>query len=156
MNPIDKWRAKGRLPWKLGLQVIKIIVVTLQLLIFGLNMSKYLLHQDNMIISFRELFLSDWDPVREVMTYPPAAGPYAVYSKQDLYDHMNYAIAVYSSVTETAIGNFGYAQNVSEHNPMSAIDLCKDYYAFGYVDPTTYFYNYTSHQVRSIIVARTN
>lgn len=121
MNPIDKWRAKGRLPWKLGLQVIKIIVVTLQLLIFGLNMSKYLLHQGNMVVSFREMFLTDWDPVREVMSYPPAAGPYAVYSKQDLYAHMNYAVTVYSSITTTAIGSFGYGPNITADNEMSAI-----------------------------------
>ncbi|KAI1294959.1 Mucolipin-3 [Halotydeus destructor] len=144
MNPIDKWRAKGRLPWKLGLQVIKIIVVTLQLLIFGLDMSKYLVHQGNMIVSFREIFLSDWDTVREVMSYPPAAGPYAVYRRQELYEHMNYAIIAYSQITSSAIGTFGYAKNISSENPMSAIEFCKDHYKLGIVDPTTYFYNYTN------------
>ena len=151
MNPIDKWRAKGRLPWKLGLQVVKIIVVTLQLLIFGMNMSKYLVHQGNMVVSFRELFLSDWDSVREVMSYPPAAGPYAVYSKKELYAHINNAIIAYSSITTTAIGNFGYAKNVSQDNPMSPISFCKDYYTFGEADPTNFFFNYTSEHSHDCI-----
>lgn len=144
MNPIDKWKVKGKLPWKLGLQVIKIIIVTLQLLIFGSNMSKYLTHQGTLVVTFRELFMADWDPVREVMTYPPTAGPYAVYTRHDLYSHINKAIAVYSDFTESAIGIFGYGRNVSAENRMSPILFCKEYYAHGEAIPTTFFYNYTN------------
>lgn len=144
MNPLDKWRTKGKLPWKLGLQVVKIIVVTLQLLIFGSHMSKYLTHQGNMVVTFRELFMSGWDPVREVMTYPPSAGPYAVYTKDDFYKHVNNAIFVYSGLTSSAIGLFGYAHNVSQINAMSPISLCKEHYTHGNAIPTKFFYNYTN------------
>ena len=146
MNPLDKWRTKGKLPWKLGLQVVKIIVVTLQLLIFGSHMSKYLTHQGNMVVTFRELFMSGWDPVREVMTYPPSAGPYAVYTKDDFYKHVNNAIVVYSGLTTSAIGLFGYAHNVSNENPMSPITLCKNHYTHGLAIPSKFFYNYTNIQ----------
>ena len=144
MNPLDKYRTKGKLPWKLGLQVVKIIVVTLQLLIFGSHMSKYLTHQGNMVVTFRELFMSNWDPVREVMTYPPSAGPYAVYTKDEFYKHVNNAIAVYAGLTTSAIGLFGYAHNVSMDNPMSPISLCKEHYTHGMVIPSKFFYNYTN------------
>jgi mucolipin len=144
MNPLDKWKMKGKLPWKLGLQIVKIIVVTLQLLVFGSNMSKYLTHQGNMVVTFRELFMSDWDTVREVMTYPPAAGPYAVYTKEDFYIHVNHVVTTYASLTDSAIGLFGYGRNISDHNPMSAISFCKEYYAHGIAEPTYYFYNYTN------------
>ena len=30
MNPCQKWRAKGKFPWKLIMQIVKIIVVTVQ------------------------------------------------------------------------------------------------------------------------------
>jgi mucolipin 3 len=83
MNPIDKWKAKRRFPFKLLIQLIKIILVTAQLTIFGFDMSSYLSQEGNMIVSFREIFLTNWDSVREVMAYPPAAGPYAISTKED-------------------------------------------------------------------------
>lgn len=144
MNPMDKWKAKGKLPWKLGLQIVKIFVVTVQLLVFGSNMSKYLTHQGNMVVTFRELFMSDWDTVREVMTYPPAAGPYAVYTKDDFYLHVNHVVTTYATLTDSAIGLFGYGQNISAENPMSAISFCKEYYAHGVAIPSQFFYNYTN------------
>lgn len=144
MNPVDKWRVKGKLPWKLGLQVIKIIIVTLQLLIFGSSMSKYLTHQGNLVVTFRELFMADWDTFREVTTYPPAAGPYAVYKKEDLYQHIDKAIKEYANFTSSSIGLFGYGPRGSVSNPMSKIAFCKEYYVHGHAIPSNFTYNYTN------------
>lgn len=144
MNPIDKWRAKGRLPWKLGLQVLKIVLVTAQLMLFGTSMSLYMEKQENMMTSFRELFLTDWDPVREVESYPPEAGAYAVYTKRDLFDHINHVVTVYSTITTDPIGNYGYSDNITEHNPMSPIIFCNEFYSTGVAYPTKFFYNYTN------------
>lgn len=77
MNPLDKWKAKGKFPWKLLLQLIKIIFVTIQIVMFGSDMSRFYNHVGNTVVTFRELLLIKWDPVREVMAYPPSAGPYA-------------------------------------------------------------------------------
>lgn len=41
MSPMDKWRIKGRFPWKLLFQVIKIVLVTSQLLLFGSEVTQY-------------------------------------------------------------------------------------------------------------------
>lgn len=30
MNPCEKYRARGQIPWKLGLQILKIVMVTTQ------------------------------------------------------------------------------------------------------------------------------
>lgn len=49
MSPIDKWRAKGRIPWKLLLQIIKIVLATIQLAFFGSDMSSYLTQEGNMV-----------------------------------------------------------------------------------------------------------
>ena len=51
MSPIDKWRAKGRLPYKLCLQIIKIVFVTIQLIIFGIDMSEYMTLEANMVFN---------------------------------------------------------------------------------------------------------
>ena len=37
MNPIEKWRAKRRFPYKFTVQVIKILLVTVQLCLFAHN-----------------------------------------------------------------------------------------------------------------------
>jgi len=41
MSPIDKWYIKGRFPWKLFFQVIKIVIVTIQVILFGSNVTLY-------------------------------------------------------------------------------------------------------------------
>jgi len=56
MSPINKWRAKGRLPWKLGLQIIKIVFVTIQLIIFGIDMNSFLTLEANMVSIVHYLF----------------------------------------------------------------------------------------------------
>jgi hypothetical protein len=56
MSPINKWRAKGRLPWKLGLQIIKIVFVTIQLIIFGIDMNNFLTLEANMVSIVHYLF----------------------------------------------------------------------------------------------------
>ena len=35
MDPIQKWKAKRRFPWKLCLQLLKIVFITVQLCLFG-------------------------------------------------------------------------------------------------------------------------
>ncbi len=47
MSPIDKWRLKKRFPLKLLFQLVKIILVTAQILSFGNEMSDYLTYEDN-------------------------------------------------------------------------------------------------------------
>lgn len=37
MSPCDKYHAKGRKPFKLGLQLLKIIIVTVQVSVAGLH-----------------------------------------------------------------------------------------------------------------------
>ena len=41
MSPMDKWYIKGRFPWKLLFQVVKIIFVTFQVILFGSNVTLY-------------------------------------------------------------------------------------------------------------------
>ncbi|XP_003747675.1 mucolipin-3 [Galendromus occidentalis] len=108
MNPIEKFQAKGRLPWKLGLQISKIIVVTLQLVFFGYDSYAFQQQHRDTNIALDHMFLEGWTSIREVAAYPPSSGPYAVYTKTDFYTHVNSVIKRYSNVTQTAIASLGY------------------------------------------------
>ncbi|XP_054166328.1 mucolipin-3-like [Oppia nitens] len=144
MSPADKWRAKRRQPCKLVVQVLKIILVTIQLFVYGYDMSAHLAQESNSVIAFRELFLSNWDPVREVMAYPPAAGPFAVYTRQDFYASIDYAIAQYANITSASVGSFGYAINSTDRTGrnMSDILVRRQHYNKGEARPSDYYYEY--------------
>ncbi|XP_015786088.1 mucolipin-3 [Tetranychus urticae] len=108
MNPIDKWKSKRKFPWKLLLQIIKLLVVTLQIYSFGLEISRYKTHQSNVDITLKELLLADWDPVREVLVYPPGTGPYACYTRDDLDRNINNFVKAFANVTNSSLKTFAY------------------------------------------------
>lgn len=150
MNPLEKWRTKGKVPWKLGLQAVKIFVVTCQLVVYAKMVSEYFMHQNNTLVTFKEIFMSVTDLSLETMPYPPTF-PTAVHSKDDFYAHVNKAISVYSVITDNSLGLIGYAERVSKDNPISAIEFCKESYAHGTVNPSALFYNFSSSISRSCI-----
>lgn len=41
---------------------------------------------------FNHLFLNDWDPQYETLPYPPSAGPYAIYTKEQFYLNVGFAL----------------------------------------------------------------
>ena len=142
MNPIDKWKTKKKFPWKLLLQIIKIIFVTIHVLTYGSSMARFLNHQGNMAISFRELLLNNWDPVREVMAYPPSAGAYAVYTIEDFYQNFDFAVKNFAKITKQATGSFGYLTNNTDE--VSPIEVCFKSYVNGTMDPAQFEYNYNN------------
>lgn len=150
MNPWQKWQAKGIIPWKLGLQAVKIFVVTWQLVVCAKLVSLYFLHQNNTLATFKEIFMSVTDLSQETMPYPPDF-PVAVHSKDDFYAHLNKAISVYSVIADNSLGLIGYAERVSKDNPISAIEFCNEFYAYGTVNPSAFFYNFSSAIHRSCI-----
>ena len=45
------------------------------------------------------------------MAYPPSAGAYAVYTKEDFYENFDFAIKNFAKITKEATGSFGYFTN---------------------------------------------
>lgn len=43
-------------------------------------------------ITFSHLFIQGWDSAREVVSYPPAQGPLAIYDIHSFYSTIEYAI----------------------------------------------------------------
>ncbi|XP_013789922.2 mucolipin-3-like isoform X1 [Limulus polyphemus] len=138
MNPIEKWQAKGRVPWKLGLQVIKIIFITVQLALFGYDASKYRQQHENTVKTFRHVFLKGWDATREIVSYPPATGQYAVYTKPEFFQNIDNVIHKYATITDTTIGSYGYD---SDDDEISSMWFCKRQYRKGEV----FAFNVTLH-----------
>jgi len=66
MNPIEKWQAKRRFPYKFIVQVIKIILVTVQLCLFAHNNYMHVNYTWDNRVTFSHLFLMGWDPTQEV------------------------------------------------------------------------------------------
>ncbi|XP_063718638.1 uncharacterized protein LOC134845591 isoform X2 [Symsagittifera roscoffensis] len=107
MNPCQKYRAKGTKPFKLIVQIIKIIFVTLQLALFSKYQFDFRLFIDGNFQTFDHLFLLNWDsdyadPVQRV------PDPYAVYHIDNFYASVNYSVTSYFTLTYKALGNFSY------------------------------------------------
>jgi mucolipin 3 len=69
MNPIEKWHAKRRFPFKFIVQVVKIILVTIQLCVFAHNNYMHVNYTWDNRIAFSHLFLRGWDTSQEVCIY---------------------------------------------------------------------------------------
>ncbi|XP_063049088.1 mucolipin-1-like [Engraulis encrasicolus] len=125
MSPCDKFHAKGRKPFKLGLQLLKIIIVTVQLVLFGLSNQMVVTFKEENTACFKNLFLKG---------YSEGSGDaLAVYTQADVYDTMYYAIEQYLNLSELTVGRYAYVYNVGVNN--SALSLCQQYYRKGRIDP---------------------
>lgn len=143
MDPLKKWKRKNTKPWKLLVQVMKIVIVTIQLVLFGSNMAKFITYKDEMQTTFKQLFLKDWDPSADAIAYPGPYVPYAVYTKPDFIQALNHAIIVYSNISELSVGPFGYQSSRPE--TVSPIEICITSYAVAEFEPTTFSYNYSMY-----------
>ncbi|KAJ8792991.1 hypothetical protein J1605_003959 [Eschrichtius robustus] len=84
MSPCDKFRAKGRKPFKLMLQVVKILVVTVQLILFGLSNQLAVTFREENTIAFRHLFLLGYSD--------GADDTFAAYTREQLYQAIFHAM----------------------------------------------------------------
>ncbi|XP_015599548.1 mucolipin-3 [Cephus cinctus] len=129
MNPIEKWQAKRRFPYKFIVQVIKIVLVTVQLCLFAHNNYTHVNYAWDNRIAFSHLFLRGWDATQEVPAYPPATGPLALYKKDEFYDTIDHALDGYYDL-DNAIGPYSY---VAEDNSVVPIELCLYHYKEGII-----------------------
>ncbi|MCI4393779.1 hypothetical protein PGIGA_G00161380 [Pangasianodon gigas] len=125
MSPCDKYYAKGRKPFKLVLQLLKIILVTAQLVLFGLSNQMVVTFKEENTASFKHLFLKDYSD--------GADDTLAVYTQSDVYEHIYYAIEQYLLLPDTTVGRYAYVYGVGVNG--SALSLCQQYYKKGRIDP---------------------
>lgn len=128
MNPCQKFLAKRKVPWKLMLQLVKVVLVTVQLIMFGISRSSHVEFIEKSNVAFKHLFLKDWNAGYETMPYPPSMGAFAVYTIPDFYATLNFALNEYSKVEQKAIGTY---QFTLKNNTMDPPQLCKRFYRQG-------------------------
>ncbi|KPJ02154.1 Mucolipin-3 [Papilio xuthus] len=140
MNPIEKWQAKRKFPYKFVVQVIKIILVTFQLCLFAHNRYNHVNYTWDNRITFSHLFLLGWDSTREINAYPPGAGPLAVYKIDEFYNTLDYAYAGYANLSN-AIGPYSYND---DNNNMPDPVFCQYNYKQGIIHGFNESYEFNS------------
>ncbi|KAI1236709.1 hypothetical protein IHE44_0014962 [Lamprotornis superbus] len=124
MNPCEKFWARGRKPWKLGIQLLKIVMVTVQLVVFGLSNQMVVAFKEENTIAFKHLFLKGYmDRMDDT---------YAVYTQTDVYDQIFFAINQYLQLPNISVGNHAYEKKGAEEMPLA---VCQQFYKRGIICP---------------------
>uniref|UniRef100_A0A8D2PXB5 Mucolipin 1 n=1 Tax=Zosterops lateralis melanops TaxID=1220523 RepID=A0A8D2PXB5_ZOSLA len=84
MSPCDKYRARGRRPVKLALQLAKIVLVTVQLILFGLSNQLVVAFKEDNTVAFKHLFLKGYEDGTDDTA--------AIYTRGDLLEHLAFVL----------------------------------------------------------------
>uniref|UniRef100_A0A667X8U4 Mucolipin TRP cation channel 2 n=1 Tax=Myripristis murdjan TaxID=586833 RepID=A0A667X8U4_9TELE len=133
MSPCEKYRARRQIPWKLGVQILKIIMITTQLILFGLNNQLVVSYKEENTIALKNLFLKDYSGVDE------DDYSIAVYTQQGVYDSLFHVLDQYSQLGRLSVGPISYAEN--EDGSLLPLVVCKHYYKRGSIQPSDEAYD---------------
>lgn len=147
MNPIEKWQVRRRFPFKFVVQLVKILLVTMQLCLFAYSRYNHVNYTWDNKVTFSHLFLLGWDPQFEVQSYPPSVGPLSIYKQDGYFETIDYAIAGYQNLSE-AVGPYSYP---NEDNTMSPMQLCLYQYKEGIIYGFNESYVFNSEIVETCI-----
>lgn len=106
-----------RFPYKFCVQVIKIVLVTMQLCLFAHSRYNHVNYSFDNRVTFSHLFLKGWEVTMEVSTYPPETGPLSVYTVEEYFQSIDYAISGYVNLSR-AIGPYSYPNDENQMGPM--------------------------------------
>ncbi|XP_038554048.1 mucolipin-3-like [Micropterus salmoides] len=134
MNPCEKYRARGRKPWKLMIQILKIAIITVQLVSFGLSNEMMVTFKEDNLMTFRHLFLKGYKDHR--------LGSYALYTKADVYDHIYYIMDRYINLPNLTVGNLAYEWAGGKYTPLS---VCQEFYRNSSIDPENETFDIDPH-----------
>ncbi|XP_041790960.1 mucolipin-2 [Chelmon rostratus] len=133
MSPCEKYRARRHIPWKLGVQILKIIMITTQLVLFGLNNQLVVSYKEENTMALKHLFLKDYSGVDE------DDYSVAVYTQHDVHDSLSYVLDQYSQLGRISVGPISYAED-EDREPLPIV-ICKEYYSRGSVEPSNEVYD---------------
>ncbi|XP_035764108.1 mucolipin-2-like [Neolamprologus brichardi] len=133
MSPCEKYRARRHIPWKMGVQILKIIMVTTQLVLFGLNNQLVVSYKEENTMALKHLFLKGYSGVDE------DDYSVAVYTKHDVYESLFYVMDQHSQLDQLSVGPISYAED--ENSKLLPLTICKEYYRRGSVEPSDEIYD---------------
>uniref|UniRef100_A0A8C9X015 Mucolipin TRP cation channel 2 n=1 Tax=Sander lucioperca TaxID=283035 RepID=A0A8C9X015_SANLU len=128
MSPCEKYRARRQLPWKLVVQILKIVMITTQLILFGLNNQLVVSYKEENTMALKNLFLKDYGGVDE------DDYSVAVYTQQSVYDSLFYVLDQYSQLGRLSVGSIGYGEE--KDGKLLSLVICKQYYKRGSMEPS--------------------
>ncbi|XP_051555499.1 mucolipin-3 isoform X3 [Myxocyprinus asiaticus] len=128
MSPCQKYRARGRKPWKLMLQIFKIAIITIQLVSFGLSNEMMVTFKEENLIAFKHFFLKN---------YRDSDTDYAVYTRHEVHDHIQYIIK-----RNLTVGNHAFEKIDGMFTPLS---LCQDFYRHANISPANETFDIDPH-----------
>ncbi|XP_030583010.1 mucolipin-3 [Archocentrus centrarchus] len=134
MNPCEKYHARGRKPWKLILQIIKIAIITIQLVLFGLSNQMVVTFKEENLMTFKHLFLKNYAD--------GGMDTYTVYRQTDVYDHIEYVIQQYGCLHNITVGNHEYETKDNLYTPLL---LCQEFYRSGNIYPSNETFEIDAH-----------
>ncbi|XP_032939614.1 mucolipin-1 isoform X2 [Catharus ustulatus] len=127
MSPCDKYRARGRRPVKLGLQLAKIVLVTVQLILFGLSNQLVVAFKEDNTVAFKHLFLKGYEDGSD--------DTQAIYTRGDLVEHLAFVIEKYLAVPNETLGRYAYGGRGGGPGGGPALRLCQRFFRRGDIDP---------------------
>ncbi|CAF2135083.1 unnamed protein product [Rotaria magnacalcarata] len=152
MSPCWKWHVKRQCPWKAWFQFIKILILTSQLYVFGIERETHVIYLSESNVTFHHLFVRGWSSEDETLPYPKASGDFAVYTHQDFMDSINYAVKRFDNVTDISLGLFDYHDHSTGKSSRSVseltgrlINVCLNRFKTCRIDPTTHTYVLDPH-----------
>ncbi|CAF2638960.1 unnamed protein product [Rotaria sp. Silwood2] len=147
MSPCWKWHLKRQCPWKAWFQFIKIIILTTQLILFGIERQSHVVFISESNITFHHLFVRGWSSNDETLPYPRASGDFAVYTTHEFIRSINYVVHRFNNLTNISSGLFDYhdhsIQKLSNPDSESSehyITLCLDRFKTCQIDPSSHMY----------------
>ncbi|XP_055470331.1 mucolipin-2 isoform X2 [Psammomys obesus] len=119
MSPCEKYRARRQVPWKLGLQILKIVMVTTQLVRFGLGNQLVVAFKEDNTVAFKHLFLRGFSGVDE--------DDYScsIYTQEDAYESIFFVMKQYRQLKNLSLATLGYGE---DEDNRTALKFCKQHY----------------------------
>ncbi|VDD87722.1 unnamed protein product [Enterobius vermicularis] len=108
MDTLWKWRVRRQIPYKLLLQVLKIILITAQLILFAELRMSHVDFVDETDTVMRHKFLRKWSGDRNTLDCSSTSERYAVYNVDDLIEEFSYIVCAYYHLQEDSFASFSY------------------------------------------------
>lgn len=128
MCPVSKWRVRKQIPCKLLLQLIKVLLVTVQLSLFASRRFSFVGYMSGTQVVLEHMLLPDWDSEREVNVYPPSTGPLAVYSREQFCHTLHHVVGSYFRLDSETIAELEYPPAAVRAPGGPQVSLCLDEY----------------------------
>ncbi|XP_052067093.1 mucolipin-3-like isoform X2 [Mytilus californianus] len=140
-------RGLGRVPEKLILLMFVWVLCTYQLVLFGNDRAQFADFLERNSIAMKHLLLKDWSPDYETMPYPPSTGVYAIYTIDNLLEHINYTVTNVYNIPTTSVGSFFIRRINGTGGKEKPVTLCLHYFETG-------IYNEAKEKIAAINTTR--